>query len=52
MLVDTQYADCYQELFNHLMEEHDLTLTISEMDEIISKCLETIKRKKELTLNG
>ena len=28
-------ADKYQELFNFFSQEHNLTLTISEMDEII-----------------
>jgi len=28
-------ADFYQELFNHMHGEHNLILTITEMDEII-----------------
>ena len=33
-----EYADLYQVLFNLMFEEHDLILTISEMDEIIITC--------------
>ena len=42
MLVNTEIADCYQNLFNHLSSEHNLILTISEMDEIIKHCLNTV----------
>lgn len=30
-------ADKYQGLFNFFSQEHDLTLTISEMDEVITE---------------
>lgn len=42
MLVNTEIADCYQSLFNHLLSEHNLTLTITEMDEIIRHSLNTV----------
>lgn len=34
-LVPVEIADCYQKLFNHMFQDHGLTLTIQEMDEII-----------------
>ena len=42
MLVIREIADCYQGLFNHLSDEHNLTLTITEMDEIIRHSLNTV----------
>ena len=42
MLVNTEIADCYQGLFNHFSTEHNLTLTITEMDEIIRQSLNTV----------
>ena len=42
MLVNTEIADCYQGLFNHLSGEHNLTLTITEMDEIIRHSLNAV----------
>jgi hypothetical protein len=39
-----QLADCYQALFNHLAQEYDLNLTISEMDEIIRLSLATVEK--------
>lgn len=32
-------AECYQPLFDLMHEEHNLTLTVSEMDDIISKSM-------------
>ena len=43
MLVNKEIADCYQGLFNHLSREHNLTLTISEMDEIIRHSFNTVR---------
>jgi len=34
MLVNTEIADKYQEFFNFMSREHNLILTIQEMDEI------------------
>lgn len=34
MLVNTEIADKYQDFFNFMSREHNLTLTIQEMDEI------------------
>jgi hypothetical protein len=48
----TQTADCYQNLFNHLSNEHGLTLTVSKMDEIIRHTLETVKRINSLPGNS
>lgn len=45
MLVSTEIADCYQGLFSHLSSEHNLTLTISEMDEIIRHCLNIVLKQ-------
>jgi hypothetical protein len=35
MNVNIEIADCYQKLFNHMANEHNLILTIGEMDDII-----------------
>lgn len=35
MIINTEIADCYQEMFNHFAKEHGIILTVSEMDEII-----------------
>lgn len=40
--------DNYQELFNHMSNEHDLILTNEEMREIVIHC-ETIKNKENET---
>ena len=37
-MVHTEKADLYQPLFNHMSSEHGLTLTMSEMDEIMNHC--------------
>ena len=43
MMQDQRYPGWeYQQLFNHMSEEHDLILTQSQMDKIISICAETI----------
>lgn len=47
MLVNTEIADCYQSLFNHLSKEHNLILTISEMDEIINQSLIVVRKSSE-----
>ncbi len=33
--VNVEVADIYQEFFNFMSQEHNLILTISEMDEIV-----------------
>ncbi len=38
----------YQELFNHFSKEHDLTLTVNEMDEIIKIVLDMKKKTDDL----
>jgi hypothetical protein len=48
MLVNTTIADCYQELFNHFSKEHNVTLTISEMDEIVRISLQFVSNYKGL----
>jgi hypothetical protein len=35
MLIDTELADKYQDFFSFMNQEHNLILTISEMNEII-----------------
>lgn len=47
-LVSTEVADCYQVLFNLLSKEHNLTLTISEMDEVIKSSHLVISKINEL----
>ena len=37
MLIDTELADKYQDFFNFMNQEHDLILTGSEMNEILSE---------------
>jgi len=39
-----QLADCYQDLFNHLAQEYDLSLTESELDEIVKISLATVEK--------
>lgn len=34
-----EFADKYQEFFNFMNQEHDLILTIEEMDEILHEAL-------------
>lgn len=48
MQIPIELADCYQELFNLMSYEHGLTLTTSEMDEIIQTCLKTVQRIDDL----
>ncbi len=50
MYVNVEVADCYQNLFNHLSKEHNLTLNINEMDAIIKESLlviENVNKKVE-----
>ena len=35
MFINTELADKYQEFFNFMSQEHNLTLTISEMNELL-----------------
>jgi hypothetical protein len=44
MYVNTEIADKYQEFFNFMRQEHDLILTISEMDEIVSEAQKLVKK--------
>jgi hypothetical protein len=39
-----QLADCYQALFNHLAQEYDLSLTESELDEVVKLSLATVQK--------
>jgi len=48
MLVNVEIADKYQDLFNHLSQEHNLTLTISEMDDIISEAQKVVKKSNRM----
>ncbi len=41
--IPIELADLYQPLFNHMRNEHDLTLTISEMDEIVKYCTKFVE---------
>jgi len=52
MLIDTELADKYQEFFNFMNQEHNLILTVSEMNEIIyeaNKLQEQLKQTCEKT---
>lgn len=44
MYVNTEIADKYQEFFNFMSQEHDLILTMSEMDEIVSEAQKLVKK--------
>jgi len=44
MTQSQQLADCYQNLFNHLAQEYDLSLTESELDEVIRLSLSTVEK--------
>ena len=42
--IPAQLAECYQELFNLMCDQHDVILLVSELDEII-KCAARTKEK-------
>ena len=44
MYVNTEIADKYQEFFNFMSQEHELTLTIEQMDEIVSEAQKLAKK--------
>ena len=44
MTQSQQFADCYQDLFNHLAQEYDLRLTESELDEVVKLSLATVQK--------
>jgi hypothetical protein len=44
MYVNKDIADKYQEFFNFMSKEHDMTLTMSEMDEIVSESQKIVKK--------
>ncbi len=46
-LVTREIADKYQEFFDFMSQEHDLTLTISEMEEIRNE-IEKLNEKLKL----
>jgi predicted small metal-binding protein len=48
MSANVEQASCYQKLFNHMSEEHGLTLLESEMDEIIQHSLNVVKQLNNL----
>lgn len=43
-LVIREIADKYQEFFNFMQDEHDLILTISEMNDIINEAQKIVKK--------
>ena len=42
--VNVEVADKYQEFFNFMSQEHNLILTISEMDEIVTEAQRLVKK--------
>ena len=42
--VNTEIADKYQQFFNFMNQEHDLILTIEEMDEIVFEAQRLVKK--------
>ena len=47
-ITEHDIAECYQPLFDLMLTEHGLTLTVSEMNEIITSANEVRKLIKEL----
>jgi hypothetical protein len=45
--IASERADIYQEFFNFMMQQHGLTLTISEMDEILKEALKLYEKLKQ-----
>jgi len=41
--VNTEIADKYQEFFNFMVQEHDLILTIEEIDEMVFEAQKLVK---------
>ena len=44
MEISKEISSCYQALFNHLNQEYDLILTISEMDDIIRESFNVVAK--------
>lgn len=44
MEISKEISICYQSLFNHLNQEYDLTLTVSEMDDIIRESFNVVAK--------
>lgn len=42
--VNTEIADKYQEFFNFMNQEHDLILTIEQMDEIVFEAQRLVRK--------
>lgn len=42
--VNTEIADKYQEFFNFMNQEHDLILTIEQMDQIVFEAQRLVKK--------
>ena len=42
--VNTEIADKYQEFFNFMSKEHELILTIEQMDEILFEAQKLVKK--------
>lgn len=47
MYIDIEKADKYQEFFNFMSQEHGVTLTISEMDEIMIEAQKLLEKINE-----
>lgn len=45
---DQLIANCYQPLFDHMRQEYDILLTISEMDEIMELSIKVNQNLVEL----
>lgn len=44
MYIDTELAGKYQEFFSFMSQEHGLTLTVSEMDEIVRESQKLVEK--------
>ena len=49
--IDVSTAEKYQDFFNFMADEHGLILTNSEMDDIISKAQDVVKKFDEQAKN-
>ena len=45
---DQKITNCYQPLFDHISQEYDILLTISEMDEIMELSIKVNQNLVEL----
>ena len=52
MYINRELADKYQEFFNFMSQEHNLILTVSEMDEILSEAKKLESKLSQHDVSG